>query len=67
VIQQPLTLYRLHIIDRTTGTIAHTYEFHAKDDDAAIEFAAVWSEFAPMELRSRRRQVKWWPATSDDR
>ena len=67
VIQQPLTLYRLHFIDRRTGTIDHTYEFHAEDDAAAIQFATVWSEYAPMELRSRRRRVMWWPASSNDR
>jgi hypothetical protein len=67
VIQQPLTLYRLHFIDPTTGTIAHTYEFYAEDDAAAIQFASVWSEYAPMELRNRKRRVMWWPATSNDR
>jgi hypothetical protein len=67
MIQQPLTLYRLHFIDRKTGTIGHTYEFHAEDDAAAIEFASVWTEYAPMELRDRRRRVMQWPGTSDDR
>lgn len=65
MIQQQLTLYRLHFIDRNTGTIAHSYEFHAEDDAAAIQFATVWSEYAPMELRNRKRRVMWWPAPGD--
>ena len=66
MIRQLITLYRLHFIDRRTGTIGHTYEFHAEDDSAAIEFASVWTEYAPMELFSRKRRVMRWEAPADD-
>lgn len=42
MIRQLITLYRLHFINRKTGTIGHTYEFHAEDVAAAIRFAEVW-------------------------
>ena len=64
MIQQRLTFYRLHFIDRKSGTIGHTFEFHAEDDAAAMAFAAVWTEHAPMELRSTRGQVMFWPEPS---
>ncbi len=67
VIQQWLTLYRLHFIDRTSGTIGRTFEFHAEDDAAAIEFANVWTELAPMELSNRRGSVMFWPDSGNDR
>jgi hypothetical protein len=67
MIQQRLTLYRLHFIDRKTGTIAQTHDFHAEDDEAAIRFASVWSEYAPMELYGGRRKVRRWEATDNDR
>jgi hypothetical protein len=60
VIQQKLNFYRLHFINRKTGTIGYTYEFHADDDDAAIQFAAVWAEDAPMELYADNGKVKRW-------
>jgi hypothetical protein len=66
VIQQRLTFYRLHFIDRKSGTIAHTFEFHAEDDAAAMAFAAVWNELGPMELRSSCGRVMSWPGSSDD-
>ena len=66
MIQQRLTLYRLHFIDRANGTIGRTFEFHAEDDAAAIEFANVWTELAPMELRNRRGRVMFWPVSGND-
>jgi hypothetical protein len=66
VIQHRLTLYRLHFIDQSTGTIGHTYEFHAEDDAAAIRFAEVWSEHAPMELHSRKCRVMRWTRPSNE-
>ena len=62
MIQQRVNLYRLHFIDRATGTIGHTYEFHAADDAAAIAFAGVWAGDAPMELQGARGRVKHWQA-----
>ena len=66
MIQQRLTLYRLHFIDRKSGTIGRTFEFHAEDDAAAIEFAGVWTELAPMELRSGKGRVMFWPLSNND-
>ena len=66
VIQQRLTLYRLHFIDRRSGTIGRTFEFHAEDDAAAVEFATVWTELAPMELRNGRGRVMFWPVSGND-
>ena len=65
MIQRQLTLYRLHFIDRKSGTIERTFEFHAEDDGAAVEFATVWTELAPMELRNGRGRVMFWPVPGD--
>jgi hypothetical protein len=67
MIQQSLNFYRLHFINPETGMIGHTYEFHAEDDAAAIRFAEVWAEDAPMVLRSRRGLVRRWSHSSNDR
>ena len=66
MIQQRLTFYRLHFIDRKSGTIGRSFEFHAEDDAAAMEFATVWMELAPMELRSSRGRVMFWPVAGRD-
>jgi hypothetical protein len=66
VIQQKLNLYRLHFIDRKTGTIGHSHQFYAEDDKAAIEFAGVWAEDAPMELWGPKGRVKRWKSASND-
>lgn len=64
MIQQKLNFYRLHFINRATGMIGHTHEFFAEDDEAAIRFAEVWAEDAPMELRCRSTLVKRWGRSS---
>jgi hypothetical protein len=64
MIQQKLNFYRLHFINPKTGMIGHTHEFFAEDDEAAIRFAEVWAEDAPMELRSRSALVKRWSRSS---
>ena len=66
MIRQLITLYRLHFINRKTGTIGHTYEFHAEDDAAAIRFAEVWAADAPMELWGRQRIRRWELPANDD-
>lgn len=66
MIQRQLTLYRLHFIDRKSGTIGRTFEFHSEDDAAAVEFANVWTELAPMELRNGKGRVMFWPGPSND-
>ena len=67
MIQQKLNFYRLHFINPATGMIGHTHEFFAEDDEAAIRFAEVWAEDAPMELRSRSALVKrWGPSSKGD-
>ena len=68
MIQQKLTFYRLHFINRETGQIARTYEFHAADDREAIKFASVWTEGAPLELWGGRGRVMRWVEqdTADD-
>jgi hypothetical protein len=63
MIQQKLNLYRLHFIDRKTGTIAHTYEFFAENEAEGLKFAEVWAEDAPMELWGRKR-LKHWEGSS---
>ena len=65
MIQQRLNFYRLHFINRTTGTIGHTYEFHAEDDAGAIRFAQIWAADAPMELWGRQRIKHWGPPPSN--
>ena len=60
MIQQKLTLYRLHFINPKTGQIGHTYDFQAIDDVAALQFAAVWEEAAPMELWGPKTRLKQW-------
>ena len=65
MIQGRINFYRLHFIDRRTGAIGHTYDFHAESDEAAIKFAEVWSEDAPMELWGRRRVRRWDPSAND--
>ena len=65
MIQQKPNFYRLHFINPKTGTIGHTHEFHAEDDSAAIRFAEVWAEDAPMELRSQKGLVRRWSRSSN--
>lgn len=60
MIQPTLNFYRLHFISAQSGQIAHTYEFHAADDAAAVEFASVWEEDAPMELWGPKKKLKRW-------
>ena len=64
MIQQRLNFYPLHFINPATGMIGHTHESFAEDDEAAIRFAEVWAEDAPMELRSRSALVKRWGRSS---
>ena len=66
MIQQRVNFYRLHFINRKTGTIGHTYEFFADDDAAAIRFAEVWAADAPMELWGRQRIRRWELPANDD-
>ena len=63
MIQQKLNFYRLHFINPETGMIGHTYEFHAEDDAAAIRFAEVWAEDAPMVLRGPKGLVRSWSSS----
>ena len=65
MIQQRVNFYRLHFISRETGSIGYTYEFHAENDEAAITFAEVWAEDAPMELWGRQRVRRWNPSGDD--
>jgi hypothetical protein len=62
VIDQTVKFYRLHFINRATGTIGQTYEFHAKDDEAALAFAEVWASEGPMQLWSNKGCLKLWDA-----
>ena len=55
--------YRLYFIDRFSGHIETSREFHADDDSAAIELAAGLRKGQPMELWSRDRKVKRWEAS----
>ena len=52
--------YRLYFMDRASGHIATSREFHAADDSAAIRLAAGLHDGNPMELWSRDRKVKRW-------
>lgn len=54
--------YRLYFIDRSSGHIETSREFHADDDAAAIERAAELGTGQPMELWSRDRKVRRWEA-----
>ena len=64
MIGQKLNFYRLHFIDRATGQIARTYEFHAADESAALKFAEVWKEDAPMELWGQKGKVGRWESAA---
>ena len=44
------------------GELGHTYEFEAADDAAAIAFAALWSDYAPMELWYDNEMLRRWDA-----
>ena len=66
MIQQRVNFYRLHFINRKTGTIGHTYEFHAEDGEAAMRFAEVWAAEAPMELWGRQLIRRWGPPQGND-
>ena len=53
--------YRLYFIDRFSGHIETSREFHAADDAAAIEHASDLRDSQQvMELWSRDRKVKRW-------
>lgn len=52
--------YRLYFIDRFSGHIETSREFHADDDAAAVEAAAAMDKGQPMELWSRDRKIKRW-------
>ena len=54
--------YRLYFMDRSSGHIATSREFHADDDSAAIRLATELRKDEPMELWSRDRKVKRWEA-----
>jgi len=54
--------YRLYFIDRFSGHIETSREFHADDDTAAVQFASELRTGQPMELWSRDRKVKRWEA-----
>jgi len=54
--------YRLYFIDRFSGHIETSREFHADDDAAAVELAAELGNGQPMELWSRERKVRRWEA-----
>ena len=66
MIAQKLNFYRLHFINRVTGQIAHSYEFHAASDDAARQFAQVWEEEGPMELWGPKGRLGRWPAQAGE-
>lgn len=66
LIEQRVRFYRLHFIDRATGTISRTYEFHAENDLAAETYAEVWSEHAPMELWGSKACLKRWDEPSSN-
>ena len=55
--------YRLYILDRFSGHIATSREFHAEDDTTAIQLASELCKGQPMELWSRDRKVKRWEAS----
>jgi hypothetical protein len=54
--------YRLHFLSPTGGDIAHSYSFPARTDTAAIAFAEIWKEDAPMELWCEDARVRRWNA-----
>jgi hypothetical protein len=54
--------YRLYFIDRFSGHIETSREFHAEDDAAAIAAASHLRNGQPMELWSRDRKVRRWEA-----
>ena len=55
--------YRLYFIDRFSGHIETSREFHADDDAAAVRLAAELRNGQPMELWSRDRKVRRWEAS----
>ena len=55
-----MPLYRIEFVSRVSGRVAHQYRFDASDDGAAIAFAGVWIEDAPMELWRGREKLKRW-------
>ena len=54
--------YRLYFLDRGSGHIATSREFHADDDAAAIQLASELRQGDAAELWSRDRKVKRWEA-----
>ena len=55
--------YRLYFIDRFSGHIETSREFHADDDAAAVQLVAELRNGQPMELWSRDRKVRRWEAS----
>jgi len=53
----------LYFIDRFSGHIETSREFHADDDAAAVQFASELHTGQPMELWSRDRKVRRWEAS----
>ena len=52
--------YRLYFMDRFSGHIETSREFHADDDSAAVELASELRNGQVMELWSLDRKVRRW-------
>lgn len=52
--------YTLYFLDPADGQMLRRYIFDAKDDLAAVQFAATWAEHAPMELWRGVEKVQQW-------
>jgi hypothetical protein len=54
--------YSLYFLRDDRGDIGHAYHFEEVGDAAAINFASVWQEDAPMELWCEGIRLKRWEA-----
>ena len=52
--------YRLFVIHPVGPRITGSHQFHAPNDEAAIEIAEAWREGRMMELWQRARVVREW-------
>jgi hypothetical protein len=57
-----MSLYQLRFFSRQGTLVGSGYPFQANDDVDAINFAAVWTEDAPMELWRGKTRLKRWDA-----
>jgi len=52
--------YRLYFLDREDRHVTRSFDFEAKDDEAAIRVAESWREGRAMELWNGTRKVRGW-------